>query len=145
MVSRMSLPGTHKRKVPRRLGMVAQCADHYWDLLFGSQNCLPSGNTTICHLAWLWLKKGKSHLASGSFSQEVEPGYLKELALHAMSCYAYDEQAVFPPTVRRRDPIFLVRISFSALTLIRQRRCLTMLGDRLPIRKLLGFLGQCRA
>ena len=23
--------------------------------------------------------------------REVEPGYLKELALHAMSCYAYDE------------------------------------------------------
>ena len=49
-------------------------------------------------------KKGKSYLAPGSFSQEKEPGsgstsqevepaYLKELALHAMSCYAYDEMA----------------------------------------------------
>ena len=47
-------------------------------------------------------KKGKSFLAPGSFShekepdsgstsQEVEPVYLKELALHAMSRYAYDE------------------------------------------------------
>ena len=47
-------------------------------------------------------KKGKSYLAPGGFSQEKEPGsgstsqevervYLKELALHAMSCYAYDE------------------------------------------------------
>ena len=47
-------------------------------------------------------KKDKSYLARGSFSQEkepeqgstpqeVEPTYLKELALHAMSCYAYDE------------------------------------------------------
>ena len=46
-------------------------------------------------------KQGKSYLApggfsqekepgSGSTSQEVEPAYLKELALHAMSCYAYD-------------------------------------------------------
>ena len=47
-------------------------------------------------------KKDKSYLAPGSFSQEkepeqgstpqeVEPTYLKELALHAISCYAYDE------------------------------------------------------
>ena len=47
-------------------------------------------------------KKGKSYLAAGSFSQEKEPGagstsqevelaYLKELDLHAMSCYASDE------------------------------------------------------
>ena len=47
-------------------------------------------------------KKSKSYLSAGSSSQEeepepgstsqeVEPGYLKELALHAMSCYAYDE------------------------------------------------------
>ena len=47
-------------------------------------------------------KKGKSYLAPGGFSQEKEPGsgstsqevepvYLKELALHATSCYAYDE------------------------------------------------------
>ena len=47
-------------------------------------------------------KKDKSCLAPGSFSQEkepeqgstpqeVEPTYLKELACHAISCYAYDE------------------------------------------------------
>ncbi|CAE7272629.1 hypothetical protein AK812_SmicGene40144 [Symbiodinium microadriaticum] len=47
-------------------------------------------------------KKGKSYSVTGSCSQEEEPdsgssptgeepGYLKELALHAMSCYAYDE------------------------------------------------------
>ena len=47
-------------------------------------------------------KKSKSYLSAGSSSQEeepepgstspeVEPGYLKELALHAMSCFAYDE------------------------------------------------------
>ena len=47
-------------------------------------------------------KKSKSYLSAGSSSQEeepepgstspeMEPGYLKELALHAMSCYAYDE------------------------------------------------------
>ena len=47
-------------------------------------------------------KKSKSYLSAGSSSQEeepepgssspeAEPGYLKELALHAMSCYAYDE------------------------------------------------------
>ncbi|CAE7517845.1 GIP [Symbiodinium sp. CCMP2456] len=43
-------------------------------------------------------KKGKSYLSTGSFSQEKEPepeppGYLKELALHAVSCYAYDEES----------------------------------------------------
>ena len=47
-------------------------------------------------------KKGKSYSVTGSCSQEEEPdsgssptgeepGYLKEFALHAMSCYAYDE------------------------------------------------------
>ena len=47
-------------------------------------------------------KKSKSYLSAGSSSQEeepepgstspeAEPGYLKELTLHAMSCYAYDE------------------------------------------------------
>ena len=43
-------------------------------------------------------KKDKSYLSSGSFSSEKEPepeppGYLKDLALHAMSCYAYDEES----------------------------------------------------
>ena len=47
-------------------------------------------------------KKSKSYLSAegssqeeesepGSTSPEAEPGYLKELALHAMSCYAYGE------------------------------------------------------
>ena len=43
-------------------------------------------------------KKDKSYLSSGSFSSEKEPepepsGCLKDLALHAMSCYAYDEES----------------------------------------------------
>ena len=43
-------------------------------------------------------KKDKSYLSAGSFSSEKEPepepsGYLKDLALHAMSCYAYDEES----------------------------------------------------
>ena len=43
-------------------------------------------------------KKDKSYLSSGSFSFEKEPepepsGHLKDLALHAMSCYAYDEES----------------------------------------------------
>ena len=43
-------------------------------------------------------KKDKSYLSSGSFSLEKEPepepsGHLKDLALHAMSCYAYDEES----------------------------------------------------
>ena len=43
-------------------------------------------------------KKDKSYLSTGSFSSEKEPepeppGYLKDLALHAMSCYAYDEES----------------------------------------------------
>ncbi|OLP86666.1 hypothetical protein AK812_SmicGene32182 [Symbiodinium microadriaticum] len=43
-------------------------------------------------------KKDKSYLSSGSFSSEKEPepeppGHLKDLALHAMSCYAYDEES----------------------------------------------------
>ena len=43
-------------------------------------------------------KKNKSYLSTGSFSSEKEPepeppGYVKDLALHAMSCYAYDEES----------------------------------------------------
>ena len=43
-------------------------------------------------------KKDKTYLSTGSFSSEKEPepepsGYLKDLALHAMSCYAYDEES----------------------------------------------------
>ena len=43
-------------------------------------------------------KKDKSYLSTGSFSLEKEPepeppGYLKELAPHAMSCYACDEES----------------------------------------------------
>ena len=43
-------------------------------------------------------RRTKSYLSAGSFSSEKEPepepsGYLKDLALHAMSCYAYDEES----------------------------------------------------
>ena len=101
-------------------------------------------------------KKGKSYLAPGSFSQgkepdvgstsqEVEPACLKELALHPMSCYAYDEgNFVLSPTVQRRDLILLVRVSHNVSTPIRPRRWLTMLGDRYRF-ETPWILGQCRA
>ena len=53
-----------------------------------------------------------------------------------MPCHAMHmmKEVVLPPTVRRRDPIFLVQISHNASTPILRRRWLTMLGDLLPIR-----------
>ena len=53
-------------------------------------------------------KKDKSYLSTGSFSSEKEPepeppGYLKEPALHAMSCYAYDEESRTADRVEERS------------------------------------------
>ena len=52
----------------------------------------------ICRIRWHRRQGGKNYLSTGSFCQEKEPepelpGYLKELALHAMSCYAFDEES----------------------------------------------------
>ena len=51
----------------------------------------------------------KSYLSSGSFSSEKEPepeppGHLKDLALHAMSCYAYDEESRTASVHGLKDP-----------------------------------------
>ena len=86
-------------------------------------------------------KKGKSYVAPGGFSQEKEPG-LKRWNLFTlrslpfMPCHAMHmmKEVVLPPTVQRRDPIFLVQISHNVSTPILRRRWLTMLGDLLPMR-----------
>ena len=87
-------------------------------------------------------KKGRSYLAPRRRRNPVQESPLKRWnllnlrSLPFMPCHATHmmKEVVLPPTVRRRDPIFLVQISHNVSTPILRRRWLTMLGDLLPMR-----------
>ena len=85
-------------------------------------------------------KKDKNYLSTGSFLSEKEPepeppGYLKDLALHATSCYAYDEESR-TASDRAEERSYMAYMSCPDIAQCfntETTRWSTMLGDRLPM------------
>ena len=98
-------------------------------------------------------KKGKSYLTAGDFSQEkipesgstsqeVEPSYLKELAFHAMSCYAYEEMHSTSDHTEERSYLSCKDIAecFNAVSST-TKKMVDYAWRPVTDSKLLGFLG----
>ena len=90
-------------------------------------------------------KKNKSYLSTGSFSSENEPepeptGYLKDLALHAMSCYAYDEEGR-STSDRAKERTYMSCSDIAPCFNTETKKMVDYAWRPVTDEKLLGFLG----